>query len=205
MNNIEHLLDNGITVNLRMNFDVENFHEFEALVQETYKRFGNRPLFHLHAHPVNGEYKDRNGVLSHGSESWFNERLAELNGFARRYGLLHNPSVLPCLRFDGCIASDRSAIVITPDGDLARCPEQFDSDCTIGNLTDGITCKELAESWNRLADHARCANCEFFPYCDRLKNCSAQDRCGDKLDYLQKYQASMNQYFRSYIERIGGI
>ena len=198
MSNIGLLLENGITVSLRMNFDISNYSEFYSLANETAENFGHNKLFHLHAHPVNGEYKYQNGEVLHGNESWFTEKLAKLNAYARDKGLSGKIRALPSLRYNGCVASDNSALIINPNGELARCPEQFEGNQIIGDLRSGIVQKELSDSWKKMADYDKCRDCIFYPYCDRLVMCEAKDRCSSKDDFIAKYKESMIQSYDAY-------
>lgn len=204
MRNIKELLEKDITVSLRMNFDISNYQEFFDLADECAQSFSQYKHFHLHAHPVNGEFINQEGILQHGTEEWFSEKYALLNEYARQKGLLRNNTYLPFMRFNGCIASDNNALVINPTGELARCPEEFEGKQIVGTIKDGISDFSLFDSWTRFADYERCSSCSFFPYCDRLVNCNAKNRCTNKLEYIQKYQQSMIFHFNSHMQHQKG-
>lgn len=195
MKNVGLFLDNNITVYMRMNFDIANYNEFTTLVNEVLLRFHCDDHFHLSAHPVNGDFRNKKGELLHGSEDWFCNKLAQLNWLAWENGLFHDYPRLPCMRVNGCTASNKGSLVITPEGNLAKCPEVFCGDNVIGNVWDGIVHKELVKSWTVFSDYKRCELCTYFPYCDRLKNCGAMDRCTSKLDYTLRFQEAIKKCY----------
>ena len=188
LENVSCLLDQGIEVGLRMNFDVGNYREFDGLLQDLAKRFQANPLLQVHVHPVIGEYPEDNGAVLHGSDSWFDEKVAELNEKAREAGFLARSHELPSLRYKGCQANSDSSVTIIPDGSLVRCPEQFGEDQITGTIREGITRPEVVESWKQFVDYGKCDDCILFPYCLRLLNCSAKERCNFLKDSLLQYR-----------------
>ena len=177
MRNIGLLLKHQIHVNLRMNFDLGNYQDFEKLVEEITRRFGVNSFLHVRAHPVNGTYMDKDGNLLHGTDEWFDAKVAELNGIAREAGYQKTLKDLPCLRYEGCEANSDSAVTITAKGTLVRCPEQFNDDQTVGTLTDGLLYPERVLSWKQFAEYDKCFGCLLYPRCNRLVNCNSKDLC----------------------------
>lgn len=197
--NIELLLKNRIHVNLRMNFDLENYHDFPALLKEFSDRFKGSTYLHIRAHPINGEYADAAGKIHHGSDDWFTEKVVELNGLARKAGFLNKSTQLPWLRYEGCEANNDFAVTITPQGMLARCPEQFGPDQFTGNVQEGITHLDRVKSWKQFIEFEKCESCILYPRCNRLVNCNAKDRCNyfSELTYL--FEESAKQLFLEWI------
>ena len=198
MHNIGVLLENGITVGLRMNFDVGNYTEFEDLIEEAKRRFGDSDKLIISAHPVIGEYRDWNGNLAHGSDAWFSDKLAELSNYARNQGVCKRLIRLPYLNCEICSACNDATITIRPDGGLVRCPEKFENDQVIGTVRTGIVDQELVDSWKEIADFPQCHGCVLFPNCIRLENCSNTTYCHKWKDYLLQCEELVKKYLISF-------
>lgn len=177
MRNIQLLLDAKIAVGLRMNFDIGNYTDFEDLVKEVKERFQGNRLLHLSVHPIIGEHAGKNGIVLHGNDAWFEDKIVELNQIGEEADLIQRKAELPHLQHKLCLAASDYAITITADGSLARCPEQFDDDQITGNLKEGQSNIALVQSWKKLADWKRCRNCIFSPTCVLVKNCSTSEKC----------------------------
>lgn len=198
LKNIGLLMDQGIRIGLRMNFDLGNYHEFKELLKELKDRFFRNPLLQIHVHPVVGEYQDSSGNIFHGNDAWFGEKIIELNNMARDEGLLKSNDMLPCLQFKGCQANNDASLTITPEGNLVSCPEQFGDDQIIGTVWDGITNTDVIQSWKVFGEYPKCKECKLFPYCVRLSRCSVKDRCCFYEECLQQYCQSMKHFMCSY-------
>ena len=179
------LLQEGIRVNIRMNFDVNNYSDFEGLLHDIQERYGDSPLLNVYAHQINGEYSN-DGI--HGSEEWFAEKIVELNSLAREHGL-YRKSLHPwALISIGCKAAMDSTVTITPEGNLVRCPEQLGEDQITGTVKEGVTNEELVQSWKQLVDFAMCEDCCYYPICLKVLNCTAKERCIYKREYDALYR-----------------
>lgn len=198
LDNIGRLMENGIRVGLRMNFDIGNYREFENLLKELKDRYSDRRLLQVYVHPVIGEHPDVSGKVIHADDAWFDEKILELNGMARELGLLSPKNKLPYLRFRGCQASNDEYATITPEGYLVSCPEQYGEDQIIGNIWDGITNYDTVNTWKEFSEYPRCIDCVLFPDCSRLKRCSAKDRCCYMSENMQQYRESMKHKLCSY-------
>ena len=197
LRNIGLLLDSGIRVGMRMNFDKGNYQDFGELVKEARNRFGDNPRLSVYAFPVIGEYADKEGHVLHGSEEWFIDKIVELNNISREAGLYHSVKQLPRFRYHCCDAENDSAITITPDGTLVRCCERFDNAETTGTVRDGITDVDLVDAWKKSADHEKCRECVFFPDCYRIEKCPAKDRCLFLKDSYRKYEDTIIKMYSS--------
>lgn len=200
--NIGLLISNDIRVSLRMNFDVKNADEFGDLVNEVLERFQGTKLLDIYATPVLGAHKDKNGKVCHGDDKWLEGKIVELNDLARIANIAKSIQSLPFLRFTGCSAEDDSYTQIGPDGSLARCLELFGKGYDVGSVYDGITDANRYQSWKTIADYDKCINCIYFPYCVKMKNCPAGDRCYH-LDRNLQMEASVCKELDMFFEREG--
>ena len=201
ISNIKQLLDNGIGVNLRMNFDLDNYQDFVDLVKECNELFPDCQLLQVYAYPVIGEYKDYRGIINHGTDEWIDTTQAELNSFARTAGCYREKKRLPELLFNGCEADNKSSITINAKGELVRCCEMFGPDQVVGTVQQGIVNDSLYNSWSIVADYEKCARCAFFPTCVKMYNCLAKDRCY-YLDRNQQFYATIKEMAVKWVDNI---
>lgn len=187
LRNIGLLLDSGIRVGMRMNFDKANYKEFEGLVKEAKLRFGDNPNLSVYAFPIIGEYADKDGNVVHGSDEWFKEKIVELNNISREAGIYRSVKQLPRFQYHCCDAENDNTVTITAMGNLVRCCERFSDEEITGTVKDGITDFKQVNSWKTFADYAKCKDCICFPDCARIEKCPAMDRCLFLDESYQKY------------------
>lgn len=199
LRNISYLLENKIHVDLRMNFDLDNYNEFQDIVEEALTIFGTNPYLHVTAHPIVGEYVGIDGSIRHANEEWFTKKVLELNEFSRKKGLFNGQDNVSCLRFGGCEATSDGSVTITPEGCLVRCPEQFGKDQITGNVYDGITQKEIVKSWKEFADYQKCIDCVLYPRCEKIKNCKVKDVCTFSLELQYREKDAAKRMLLSWI------
>jgi radical SAM protein with 4Fe4S-binding SPASM domain len=184
LRNVGLLLDQGIKVSLRMNFDLGNYLDFRDILTEAQSRFQGNKLLQVYAFPIAGTYPDRYGKTLHGSDEWFEEKIPELNDIAREMGMFRRAVDLPSLFFTSCNAGNASSMVIGPNGELARCTRIFDrKDQIVGNVSekfDVTSYTSYYETWREFCDPPRCRECVFFPNCVLIEKCPGKDRCFKK-------------------------
>lgn len=186
MKNIGLLLAHGVHVNLRMNFDKQNYLEFKDLLAEAKERFDDNPLLDVYVHQINGHYHNVDSNLVEGDEKWFSEKILELNNLSREAGLLHKKDELPKLDYRWCIAARNDSVTILPQGQLVSCPERVSPDQYKGDLTHGINNPEQICYWKQFADYKRCWDCCLFPECVKILNCAGKDRCLYKMERMDR-------------------
>lgn len=197
MNNAKILMKHDIDVVIRMNYDQDTWEDFPKLVQETKERFRNYQRWMLHPHQIN---RDLPPGLQSEMEKWLSLKNAELFDLVSACGLYQKPQKLPSLEFSMCQAGNDGCTTILPDGNLVFCPEQIGADQVKGNIYQGTTNPKLTASWKEFADYERCRDCPLFPYCSRMKSCSARDRCSGKLlffkrvneEIIKRYESAVN-------------
>lgn len=195
MDNINLLLERKIYVELRMNFDLGNYKEFEGVIENVKNLFGQNPYLKVTAHPIVGCYMDSDGIIKHADDDWFENKVLELNDLSRENGLYPPIEQVSCLHFSGCEATTDTAVVITPEGKLAKCPEQFDESQVIGNLEDGITNQSLVESWKNFEDYQKCVDCVLYPRCEKISNCRVENLCHFRLELIQREKNAVREIF----------
>ncbi len=196
LGNIGLLLDAGILVAMRMNFDVGNYRDFRDLLEEAKKRYHGHKLLRVYAFPVKGEYPSKDGEVHHGGLEWSVDRLVELNDMACAAGLFHRRSALPSLFFTCCAAGDPSSMVISPEGNLARCTSIFErEDQVVGTVADGFAVQDYCGAWRRLADPAKCSDCALFPSCVLVAGCPGGTDCFQR-EAIRKFETAITDAYR---------
>lgn len=190
--NVGRLIQNEIHVGLRMNFDLNNEPDFVPLLMQVKALYGESEFLEVYAYPVIGEFKCPDGVICHGTDTWFDETMLRLNDQARQLGMKKAKDALPVLAFRGCAAQRDSYIAIMPNGDLVKCIEQLSGSKVVGSLDAGIVNRRLVESWKRFADNKKCWECSFFPECIKPQDCSGRDRCLNSDRHYEFMQAIKN-------------
>ncbi|MBR3158567.1 MAG: 4Fe-4S cluster-binding domain-containing protein [Atopobiaceae bacterium] len=198
MRNIGLFLENEIAVNARMNFDVDTVSEYRLLLDDLLNRFGKNHLLNVSAHQVIGEYAYADGHISHGDSGWFKEAIVNVNDISREAGFVSGR--LPNLRYKACIASSKTALTVTPSGNLVSCPEQIGCDQVKGSLDTGVTNDSIVDAWSREADYDQCISCALYPDCLRLINCTAKDNCNYSLEYLKRYSFIASKRYDSRLQ-----
>ncbi len=177
LNNVELLIDQGVDVAIRMNFDRENCDEFPHLVKEFQERFHGNSHLMVYAHQINCDMPLEEWLEM---EAWLNEKNEELHEIAKTYGNYRDRRRLPSLLYEMCEAGSSHYATIMPDGKLVCCPDSLSDDQVIGDVWRGIVNASLVAQWRQFADHERCRTCTLFPECGRLVNCVSKDRCSHK-------------------------
>ena len=200
LRNVGLLLEQGIGVALRMNFDQGNAEDFPNFLEEVGERFGGNRLLQVYSFPIKGEYPDKSGRVCHASEAWLEKKLVELNDKARETGLFRNKKDLPSLNYNSCNAGTPSFMVITPEGRLGRCTGIFSrEDQIVGNVADGVTDPDYCKAWNHFADPARCRDCPLFPDCVLIENCPGIDRCF-RAETCRQYEETIKHIYRMHVK-----
>ena len=177
MENIGLLLDFGINVIVRMNFDEENAEDYFNLCTYVSNRFGAKPNLRVVPHMVNDHYLNFKGKKQGKDEKWYDSKKAELVKYTQQCGLSKESDELPSLKYHGCGAVQDSVITIMPEGSLVKCCEQLSDEQIVGSLKEGIINTELIQKWKQLADYGKCQECTFYPLCIRAVKCAANDKC----------------------------
>lgn len=197
MENIGHLLKQGVHVNLRMNFDLDNYEDFADLVKEVLQRFDNRSQLQVRVHPLYGEHRNPEGKINHANNCWFEKKIVELNTLAREAGLLERSRRLPSIEFRACQAYSESSVTIAPNGILVRCPEQFGEDQATGNVIDGVISEVALRAWKQYADLEMCKKCCLLPICKRNERCLTRDTCCYYSEYVNLFRSAIVYAYQS--------
>lgn len=194
MRNVELLTAHKIAVGLRMNYDTNNYEDFDNLLAYVSLRFPHNEYLSVYSYPIIGEYKNADGKINHGTDEWFAHKTVELNDKSRSKGLLHRKNELPFLHYKNCAADDDAAITINALGKLVKCAEHFQEDQWVGSVKEGILNRELVQAWKVNARFWKCPDCTFYPRCVKLEKCGASEICRAQDRTKQFVQSVMDRY-----------
>ena len=186
--NIGLFLKAGIRVNIYMNFDRNNYLDFEKVLNEYEELFQKNPLLRVRSHQLMLDHHEPEQQDSHADETWYQDMINELNTMSRQRGFLNRDNELPSLTYTWCEAASGTSTTILPNGNLVSCPEQLSEDQVIGNIKSGIVNKDLISSWRRVAYSPKCRNCILFPDCMKIQNCASADKCFVKSERMEQYR-----------------
>lgn len=204
LHNAESLCNNGVYVDLRMNYDLNNSHDFSNLVQDVEQLQLNHRNICVSSHPVLGEYPDCNGCINHGTDEWFKKKNCELDMIAIQAGLLNQRRDLPYLKYKTCMAASSAFTVIMPDGTLRRCAECLSDDQIVGDVVHGGSNESLYQSWKKIQYNEMCISCLYFPRCVRLAECPGAERCMSAERNLLRDTLAMQKVYKTYCIKQSG-
>lgn len=193
MRNIGLLLDREIRISVRMNVDRINYESFAGVVQDLVARYKGKQGLSMYAYPLIGDYSNEDADTAHADEAWIAQKVYELNELSENCGIGWTTKPLPRLEYQGCMADNESAIVISASGALGKCCEHFQEERRIGMLSVGITETNMVKSWHQICFMEQCIDCAFAPSCVQLKNCDAEGRC---------YKQAVNHRFMCGIKHV---
>lgn len=171
--NIQRLLDNHISVMVRMNLDFHNSENLLLLAEELAQRFGGTSGFCAYSHLIFDEKVawDKRYSIEKWNELYDARRKLENHMKVLGVG---SPKVIRLNRRlpdSQCMADNRESIVITPDGHLGVC-EHFSESELIGHLDSTQRNQEVIDSFCQRCDEIpECDTCFYYPECIKLKKC----------------------------------
>lgn len=171
MQNIDHLLNAGVFVTIRLNMDLYNVEDLLVLVDELAARFSNMDNIELYASPIYDNNLPLDKRYSPENLTLLYNKLQQLSDRINNHGISYTKffKLRNALRNHHCRADCENAVVITPEGKLAACDhvEEF-----WGHLDRSDMNKDIIASWQeRCDDLPECDDCFYYPDCIRLKKC----------------------------------
>ena len=177
MDNIARLADRGVRVSLRCNLDRTNIGGAEEFFDDIYERFGKYENVSIYLAPLHQEMKLDSITSLHQSIM----DLYDLVEGTPKGKMFNTQISRGGMRYNYCFSDAMDlAVIIMPDGSFTNC-ENLPAGHNWGNVTDGITDKELYEKLkNAVYLDDKCSACCFLPECtaSRRSVCPViNDRC----------------------------
>ncbi|MCR5543364.1 MAG: radical SAM protein [Eubacterium sp.] len=180
MNNIENLLNYGISVDIRLNIGMHNISEIPVILETLVLRFGDNSAFGIFPQVLN-----EGGTNTYTPEE--RKMLFQVQKESYRYLTDHHVRIgqnrfrLPSLRRFCCMADSPVCVGITPEGKLSKCPENINHSHFFGSvLNPEEISEENIEYFQDKKTPEKCRECIFYPSCMALTKCIArQNECSD--------------------------
>jgi len=99
LRNIGLLLDQRISVSLRMNFDRSNYSDFSEVLADIESLYGINPLLEVRPHYIIPDAHSIDAQSLREYEEWCEERIIQLNELSRNKGFFHKRYPLPSLQY----------------------------------------------------------------------------------------------------------
>lgn len=178
INNIKLLMASKIHAEIRINVDLFNLDEVGYLTNYLINEFKYKPYVNVYLHPLFSNHSCNSITHSDEESKMITEKIIQLENQLYQYGLYecmlrNNPKT------NACLADNRKACTIMPDGDIIRCRDYLDA-IPSGNAISKVTVPSVVEDWCELAEELeKCKNCKVYPECTRLKMCSEHESCSE--------------------------
>ena len=171
ISNIRLLLENDVSVVIRLNLGLHNASDLYKLVDFLANEFEMYNKFSVYAHRLfdydefgNQLHKDNEIIDTIKLFNKFNEYLISKK-------LAFGARLEKEYKINHCMADDPNAIVITPEGKLTKC-EHFSDSEIIGDIYSGELNANLINDWKELQPSLDiCNDCPGYMDCMRLKKC----------------------------------
>lgn len=159
VDNIHLLLDQGIHVAVRMNYDNQNYATLVRLIDFLHLEFRGYNNINYYLYPV---WSSLNDAFLSTAEA--DNNLIKLFDMLVNYGMA---SVRKLARLNyrkhQCRACSEHSYNIFPDGSIGKCGEAFHQ--IIGHLPSGICDINTYKKWTDINLDLRCVNCVYLPIC----------------------------------------
>jgi len=207
MENIGHLLDEGIHVTVRMNLDFHNADDLRLLIDDLAGRFANRKSFSAYVQeitedmgysPVNHSNEERQKLIAKKIE--LNRYLEGLG--CRKHKTLAAHRSLPHLRVIYCMADNQNSLLVNPLGQFGKC-DHYSFARFVGDVMNGHDFDSPdAVTWLNPDYTNWCKNCSLFPICGQPENCIGKKECYS--EEIQDRVFSIKRELRDMLETKNG-
>lgn len=189
MNNIENLINNNVTVAIRINLDNYNIENSKQLVQEIYERFGIRQNFIVYLYPI---FNENDRQRSAEEEKDLYEGIKEVEDLIISLQLPYAGMPNDMIKVNHCMADCGTHVVISPDGDLGTCEHFIDTDF-YGNIsTPNIKDYNILNGWREYEEPSElCNNCPIYADCTNPVKCFERHKC---TEYVKEWNIRKASY-----------
>jgi len=185
ISNIHKLIDSGMYINIRINFDMSNCDDVINCLKELVEEFKDKKHCNIYTHHLEGHYT--RDVL-YKLEDEYRKQDEILGPRNKRYK--RKKQIEDRIEDSVCMADSIESVIILPNGDLTKC-EDLPLDGYIANINTLVETMDQTDAKGIFIDkylqyHSfdECKSCNLCPVCLRLKICK---KCvDDACDPLEK-------------------
>ena len=191
--NIELLLEESISVSVRLNQSLNNTQDLINLVSFLNDKFSKYKKFSVYNRLLFGE---ENSKINQEAYFLLKHKIIQLG--------LRKPKLKDTIQYSKCMADNANSFVITPDGHLGKC-EHYSENNFIGSLKSEVyDCQMLDKFKETYESTPLCKTCSLYPSCVRLKMCpSEQNECSEliRADELDNIFYLMKEFYKQSIQK----
>lgn len=197
--NMNELLDKGIKVAVRLNFDLYNADNLYLLADFLSERFGEYENFFVYPYPLyeNCGYKKKNRTAD--EKIKLIDKYIAFEEYCRSLGILEKHNIKSSYRTQHCMADNNRVTAITAEGKLAKCPHLTDD--TYGNVFDKErNIANIFEWQKRITNIPECKKCFNFFDCHKIEKCPHDMVCDApyrKLNIIRIKNSIIEEYKKS--------
>jgi len=180
---IHHLLDAGVDVILRCNYDGDNLRGMKEFLDEMREEFGNSEKLFLYFGMLYQEQKTEKCIETY-------RKVFDLRRYLDRTGMHYQKPDRDEFRFkvNYCMAdAPGNSVVIHPDGKLNHC-EELCAKMEMGSIFEDDF-KFTMMSGTKKA-HQDCRECPFLPECKPFR----RNQCPDWFPYCREFKEIESEY-----------
>lgn len=180
--NIKLLLDKGIFVSVRMNYNRDNYHSLSSLID--YLATIKCKRLSCYVYPLWDALGDQENGFK--SQAYSDSNLVQLFDKLVDAGLA-NLKLIGRLNYKRglCKSCNTQSIAVFPDGSIGKCSETFNQ--RLGTVWDGIQDVALFDFWTSADVSDECKECKLLPLCQggcRSSSFTAMPKCYPYKDIL---------------------
>lgn len=188
--NIERLLNNGITVKIRLNMDEHNADDLFDLVDFIAKKYSEYKNISIYPHLLFDESGEKQKHRPDFERAELTERIIALHRYIERLNLQEKTTLDGYIRnrSNQCMADNASATTVLPEGQLGKC-EHFSENEFWGSIYSEEINSEVLDSFKKYRPHSpECDDCKFRTSCIALEKCPDMPKaCKDYTWRLYQY------------------
>ena len=192
--NIENVVNAGIKVNIRLNFDNRNIKELKKLVEYlSLQKFANK----VYVYPAKINDMQQSDKFALEQETIYMYDTLHDNGFLTKLQLLPRTMKTPCA------AIHNGYFTINANGQLFKCDRKLLNKNSIGTVEQPSKINyEVVSEWEKSKLPQKCIECKLLPLCwggcvyDRLNNL---DKCGITIKIVEN---NINLILSDYLKDI---
>lgn len=196
LNNIQLLLNYGISVNIRLNVGDDNGENLLELVDELNLIFGTNPRLHIYCRAL---FDDGN-IKSEEQNAQIYKYINQIIDKLQEYGFSVGNNCGPEIALSQCMADDGSSVLIDSLGRIGTCEHYLDKDF-FGTINNSDRDMQILKDWHDyMPDLEICKDCPIYADCLRPKKCIELRHC-DRIikDYRTKeYELGLKRFYIKY-------
>lgn len=196
INNIKMLMNNGVSVSIRLNIGDTNGANLLELVDELNLIFGARSGLSIYCRAL----FDSEDAKSEEQNEKIYSYIKAIEDKLVEYDFLVGKNCNPFIMLSQCMADDGTSVLIEPSGKMGTCEHYLDRDF-FGDINNSNRDIQVLKEWHEyLPDMDICKDCPIYADCLRPKKCVELMNCDNviKKHRTREYELGLKQFYLDY-------